>query len=399
MRKRRAWILAGASAVAVAVLVVQAAPSLGRSGSDPAVPTSTPPPRPHGRTSGSEPRARVVQMKDARLKFEINATDGDGGVQVFIDADSWKQMSIFDPGGRRILTTTTSGRMAKQGGTELFLESGEPPFTELPRRQAARALAGGDVPVPGHGPERRHVRRVCASHPQPARRADARLSARKRRSAGSRQHRRRWEPVAPPNGSPIIGYQVLVVQPDTGLRALPKITLDVMMPPSATSLAIPAGFLTARHRVRVGGARDRAERQPDALLRRVHDGSVKQRGSTQGCSDGGRLKEAAGPARAPRQPSPPARPRPRGGCPARGEAGVRAGGAVLFNAQLWHSGGRNDTDRPRRAIFPYFGHYWIKRMDEFYRRPLPGLHRQARGSARPAAVRAGDRRRLRPRRL
>ena len=28
-------------------------------------------------------------------------------------------------------------------------------------------------------------------------------------------------------------------------------------------------------------------------------------------------------------------------------------------------------DQPRRAIFPYFGHYWIKRMDEFYRRPLP----------------------------
>ncbi len=50
----------------------------------------------------------------------------------------------------------------------------------------------------------------------------------------------------------------------------------------------------------------------------------------------------------------------------------RAAVAGSFNAQLWHSGGRNDTDRPRRAIFPYFGHYWIKRMDEFNRRPLPG---------------------------
>jgi ectoine hydroxylase-related dioxygenase (phytanoyl-CoA dioxygenase family) len=50
---------------------------------------------------------------------------------------------------------------------------------------------------------------------------------------------------------------------------------------------------------------------------------------------------------------------------------VRRGTAVVFNAQLWHSGGRNDSDRPRRALFPYFGHYWIKRMDEFYRRPLP----------------------------
>jgi ectoine hydroxylase-related dioxygenase (phytanoyl-CoA dioxygenase family) len=50
---------------------------------------------------------------------------------------------------------------------------------------------------------------------------------------------------------------------------------------------------------------------------------------------------------------------------------LEAGSAVIFNAQIWHSGGRNDSDRPRRAIFPYFGHYWIKRMDEFYKRPLP----------------------------
>jgi ectoine hydroxylase-related dioxygenase (phytanoyl-CoA dioxygenase family) len=50
---------------------------------------------------------------------------------------------------------------------------------------------------------------------------------------------------------------------------------------------------------------------------------------------------------------------------------VEAGTAVVFNAMLWHSGGRNETARPRRAVFPYFGHYWIKRMDDFYRDPLP----------------------------
>ena len=49
--------------------------------------------------------------------------------------------------------------------------------------------------------------------------------------------------MAPPNGSPIIAYEVLVVLGDTGLPALPKIALDVMMPPTATSLAVPPGFL------------------------------------------------------------------------------------------------------------------------------------------------------------
>lgn len=53
----------------------------------------------------------------------------------------------------------------------------------------------------------------------------------------------RWQPVGPANGSPIIGYQVLVVKPNTGLRGLPKLILDVMMPPNATSMAVPPGFL------------------------------------------------------------------------------------------------------------------------------------------------------------
>ena len=53
------------------------------------------------------------------------------------------------------------------------------------------------------------------------------------------------------------------------------------------------------------------------------------------------------------------------------EVEVGAGTAVVFNAMLWHSGGRNQTGDARRAVFPYFGHYWIKRMDEFYRDPLP----------------------------
>jgi hypothetical protein len=33
------------------------------------------------------------------------------------------------------------------------------------------------------------------------------------------------------------------VQPETGLRALPTVTLDVTMPPTATSLVVPPGSL------------------------------------------------------------------------------------------------------------------------------------------------------------
>jgi len=50
---------------------------------------------------------------------------------------------------------------------------------------------------------------------------------------------------------------------------------------------------------------------------------------------------------------------------------VPAGTAVAFAGQLWHSASRNNSDRPRRALFPYCGHYWMKRLDEYYRVPLP----------------------------
>jgi hypothetical protein len=52
-----------------------------------------------------------------------------------------------------------------------------------------------------------------------------------------------WEPVEDPNGSPIIGYQVLVVQLESGFPAIPKVTLDIMMPATATSVRVPPGFL------------------------------------------------------------------------------------------------------------------------------------------------------------
>src|SRR5262245_30413282 len=98
-----------------------------------------------GEASADQPQAarRVVSLEDARLKFEINATDRDGGVQLFIDAERWETMSIFDPRGHRIFSTQARGRLARFGGSELFLESGEPPFAELPLRKLLKQWPAG----------------------------------------------------------------------------------------------------------------------------------------------------------------------------------------------------------------------------------------------------------------
>jgi hypothetical protein len=42
-------------------------------------------------TAGAE--ATTIPFADARLKIELNATDGDAGLQVFLDGEPWKAVS------------------------------------------------------------------------------------------------------------------------------------------------------------------------------------------------------------------------------------------------------------------------------------------------------------------
>lgn len=185
----------------------------------------------------------IVELGDARLKFEINSTDEDGGVQVFLDADPWRWMMIFDPDGRLIFRSTTRGSIGKQGGTELFLESGEPEFSEQSLEELLELFPEGDYRFIGRGLEREIlIGTAVLTHNI----ADGSVLVSPLEGGDpvdANDTTVTWEPVGDANGSPIIAYQVLVVQPDTGLPALPKVSLDVMMPPTATSLAVPPGFL------------------------------------------------------------------------------------------------------------------------------------------------------------
>ncbi|HET6952956.1 MAG TPA: hypothetical protein VFI47_21410 [Acidimicrobiales bacterium] len=185
----------------------------------------------------------VVHLPDARIKFEINDTDHDGGIQVFLDADPWESLSIFDPDGERVYTTSTEGNIGQLGGTELFLESGEPPFDELSLDDLLELFPEGRYRFRGTGIEgERFVGSAVLTHDLPD--GPTLVSPLEGGPPQDPGHTTvTWEPVGAANGSPIIGYQVLVVQPDTGLTALPQIALDVMMPPTATSLAVPPGFL------------------------------------------------------------------------------------------------------------------------------------------------------------
>ncbi len=187
-------------------------------------------------------RPNVVPIKDARIKIELNATDQDAGIQVFIDADPWKTMDIFDPYGRMIFRATNRGRLAKQGGTELFLESGEPNFSEVPLEEFLKRFPQGNYPIIGRGLNgEKLVGSAKFTHNIPA--GPLLVSPVEGAVVDPFNTVVMWRPVPAANGSPIVGYQVLVVKPDTGLPGIPKITLDVTMPATATSMTIPPGFL------------------------------------------------------------------------------------------------------------------------------------------------------------
>ncbi len=73
-----------------------------------------------------------IPFEVAEVFFELNNTDGDLGIHALIDGDAWKRLRIEDINERRVLSVNVRGRLRRQGLTEIFFESAEPTFDELP---------------------------------------------------------------------------------------------------------------------------------------------------------------------------------------------------------------------------------------------------------------------------
>ena len=80
----------------------------------------------------SDANSQVIQIPfdDAELFIEINSTDGDAGIQVFVDGEGWERLVIKDPSGKQLLVINGTTSVKAQGLTELFFESAEPSFDE-----------------------------------------------------------------------------------------------------------------------------------------------------------------------------------------------------------------------------------------------------------------------------
>jgi hypothetical protein len=181
--------------------------------------------------------AGQVRLKEATLIVEVNATDGDAGLQVFLDGDPWKAMRVVAPNGRTILDVGTEGRLQGYGLTELFSESSEPPFATFPLAKFKALFPAGRYTFRGTTIEGRAVTGAARlSHDIPAgpkilAPADASKVARGSVVA-------RWRDAADAAGVDIVGYRAIVTREEGTLRVL-----SADLPASARQLRVPPEFL------------------------------------------------------------------------------------------------------------------------------------------------------------
>jgi hypothetical protein len=189
-----------------------------------------------GRGQTSEAASQPVRLAAATLIIEVNGTDGDAGLQFFLDGEPWNSMTISDPMGNVIVDVDAEGRLKDWGLTELFSESNEPPFSEVPLAEFKARFPEGKYTFVGETIEgEKLVGTARLSHdipvePEITSPADGATVDRDGVVA-------RWTPAAQPAGIDIVGYRVIVTRED------PLRVYQVELPASASEVPIPAAFL------------------------------------------------------------------------------------------------------------------------------------------------------------
>ena len=188
-----------------------------------------------GRTLAKTPAA-PIPFEEADLFIEINATDGDAGLQLNLDGEKWDNIQIINPRGETILDVSGSSRLKGYGLTGLTFESAEPPFTEFPFSKFKARFPVGKYRFKGTTVSGRElVGSDTLTHLIPEQ--PVIVSPAEDAEVPTQGLTVEWKTVTKPKGIKIVHYQVIVTQEK------PKRVLDLTMPPNATRVSIPAEFL------------------------------------------------------------------------------------------------------------------------------------------------------------
>jgi hypothetical protein len=150
---------------------------------------------------------------------------------------------LSDPTGDVVVDVEAEGRLKDWGLTELFSESNEPPFSEVPLAEFKARFPEGKYTFVGKTIDgERLVGRARLSHDIPVE-PDITSPA-----DGASVDRvgvvARWTPAAQPAGIDIVGYRVIVTRED------PLRVYQVELPASAPEGSDSGGLPSVGHRVR-----------------------------------------------------------------------------------------------------------------------------------------------------
>jgi hypothetical protein len=178
---------------------------------------------------------KPLKYAEANLFIETNATDGDIGLQLFMDAEAWDSFRLYDPKGRKLIQeASTEGRLEGWGLTEYFFETEEPSFDEVSIRQFKKQFPAGTYTFRGQTVDgRKLVGSDRLSHLIPE--GPVITSPTEGAVLDRNAVVVSWEPVTKPSGVKIASYEVIVEQGDRDL--------DLRLPPEVTSVSISPEFL------------------------------------------------------------------------------------------------------------------------------------------------------------
>jgi hypothetical protein len=184
----------------------------------------------------AERTAPVAKQKPLRyekhdLFIETNATDGDAGLQ--LNLDDWRWLKLRDPRGKLTLDLH-EGPAAWVWPDRAVLRGQRAAVRRGSVQRVQEALPEGQLYVPrAHGRGPRAGRSDSLSHLVPA--GPKVTFPTNGAQVDPKGFKVSWEPVTSPAGVKIVSYQVIVNQ---GGREL-----SMYLPPSVTSVTIPAEFL------------------------------------------------------------------------------------------------------------------------------------------------------------
>jgi len=200
------------------------------------------------RVQGKDLAGNYIPFSDAKIIIEINSTDGDSGIQIFLDGEGWDFVDIISPDGTTIFDVMGKGSVSQQGITEFFFESAEPSFDDLPLDEFLVRFPEGEYNFLGMTTEGDAlVGTATLTHILPC--GPEIITPEKDDEVDLKDTLIVWNPVTKvfdTNGSckkstelEIVGYHVIVEREEPQ----PILEFSVNLPPTATMIKVPTEFL------------------------------------------------------------------------------------------------------------------------------------------------------------